>query len=545
MSGSANGVRPTTGDAYRDGTGAVLPVEVRVTSGAAITGEHRVRTDVCVIGTGAGGAIAAKELAEGGLGVVMLEEGDHHTVDSFTARPREMMGRLYRDAGQTATVGNAPILLPQGRAVGGTTLINSGTCFRTPAPVLASWERDFGIEVDADSMDPFFRRVEREINVAQIPADVAGRNARIVKRGADALGWSGDYLYRNARGCIGSGVCPSGCPTSAKQHTAITYVAKAWNAGATTFAGCRADRIVIESGRARGVEAATSGGGRLRVEADTVIVSGGAIQTPLLLMRQGLVDRSGQLGRNLTVHPATAVLALMDEVVDMADGVPQSYYVDEFADQGIMLEGAAGPPEYVAALLPYSGERHRDLMVGYRRLAQFGLMVSEVSRGRVRSVAGQPLIRYDLLPPDVAALGRGVELLAELFAAAGARRLLLPLRRLPEIVPGDIDAIRGARLSAADFKLMAFHPLGTARAHADPARGVVDGDLAVHGIAGLHVADGSVVPTPLGVNPQETIMALATRLAYHLLARPAPADEPAPEQIAQPKTKEIAGVVPD
>lgn len=545
MSGSANGVRPTTGDAYRDGTGAVLPVEVRVTSGAAITGEHRVRTDVCVIGTGAGGAIAAKELAEGGLGVVMLEEGDHHTVDSFTARPREMMGRLYRDAGQTATVGNAPILLPQGRAVGGTTLINSGTCFRTPAPVLASWERDFGIEVDADSMDPFFRRVEREINVAQIPADVAGRNARIVKRGADALGWSGDYLYRNARGCIGSGVCPSGCPTSAKQHTAITYVAKAWNAGATTYAGCRADRIVIESGRARGVEAATSGGGRLRVEADTVIVSGGAIQTPLLLMRQGLVDRSGQLGRNLTVHPATAVLALMDEVVDMADGVPQSYYVDEFADQGIMLEGAAGPPEYVAALLPYSGERHRDLMVGYRRLAQFGLMVSEVSRGRVRSVAGQPLIRYDLLPPDVAALGRGVELLAELFAAAGARRLLLPLRRLPEIVPGDIDAIRGARLSAADFKLMAFHPLGTARAHADPARGVVDGDLAVHGIAGLHVADGSVVPTPLGVNPQETIMALATRLAYHLLARPAPADEPAPEQIAQPKTKEIAGVVPD
>lgn len=545
MSGSANGVRPTTGDAYRDGTGAVLPVEVRVTGGAAITGEHRVRTDVCVIGTGAGGAIAAKELAEGGLGVVMLEEGDHHTVDSFTARPREMMGRLYRDAGQTATVGNAPILLPQGRAVGGTTLINSGTCFRTPAPVLASWERDFGIEVDADSMDPFFRRVEREINVAQIPADVAGRNARIVKRGADALGWSGDYLYRNARGCIGSGVCPSGCPTSAKQHTAITYVAKAWNAGATTFAGCRADRIVIESGRARGVEAATSGGGRLRVEADTVIVSGGAIQTPLLLMRQGLVDRSGQLGRNLTVHPATAVLALMDEVVDMADGVPQSYYVDEFADQGIMLEGAAGPPEYVAALLPYSGERHRDLMVGYRQLAQFGLMVSEVSRGRVRSVAGQPLIRYDLLPPDVAALGRGVELLAELFAAAGARRLLLPLRRLPEIVPGDIDAIRGARLSAADFKLMAFHPLGTARAHADPARGVVDGDLAVHGIAGLHVADGSVVPTPLGVNPQETIMALATRLAYHLLARPAPADEPAPEQIAQPKTKEIAGVVPD
>jgi choline dehydrogenase-like flavoprotein len=544
VSGPANGaVRPTTGDAYRVGTGAVLPLEVRVTSGAEISGEHRVRADVCVIGTGAGGAIAAKELAEGGLDVVMLEEGDHHTTDDLTARPREMMDLLYRDAGQTMTFGNVPILLPQGRAVGGTTLINSGTCFRTPAPVLRSWERDFGIAIDAESMDPFFRRVEREINVTQVPEDVAGQNARIVKRGADALGWSGDYLYRNARGCVGSGVCPSGCPTSAKQHTAITYAVEAWSAGATTYAGCRADRIVVESGRARGVEAVTSGGGRLRVEAGTVFVAGGAIQTPLLLMRQSLGQQSIELGRNLTIHPATAVLALMDEVVDMAVGVPQSYYVDEFAPAGIMLEGAGGPPEYVATLLPYSGERHRDLMLEYRHVAEFGAMISELSRGRVQLRAGQPLVLYNLLPPDLAALQRGVELLARLFEAAGARRLLLPLRRLPEIVPGDFESIRAAKLSPADFKLMAFHPLGTARAHADPARGVVDGDLAVHGIAGLHIADGSVVPTPLGVNPQETIMALATRLAYHLLAKPAPDDEPEPEQIAQPKTKAVTSVV--
>jgi choline dehydrogenase-like flavoprotein len=217
--------------------------------------------------------------------------------------------------------------------------------------------------------------------------------------------------------------------------------------------------------------------------------------------------------------------------------------VDEFAPAGIMLEGAGGPPEYVATLLPYSGERHRDLMLEYRHVAEFGAMISEVSRGRVQLRAGQPLVLYNLLPPDLAALQRGVELLARLFEAAGARRLLLPLRRLPEIVPGDFESIRAAKLSPADFKLMAFHPLGTARAHADPARGVVDGDLAVHGIAGLHIADGSVVPTPLGVNPQETIMALATRLAYHLLAKPAPDDEPEPEQIAQPKTKAVTSVV--
>ncbi|MBK5229874.1 MAG: GMC family oxidoreductase [Thermoleophilia bacterium] len=534
-----NGVRSTTGDAYSDGTGAVLPSEVRVRDGATIDGHEHVRADVCVIGTGAGGAIAAKELAEGGMSVVMVEDGDYHTTDDLTARPREMMSLLYRDAAQTITLGNAPIVLPQGQAVGGTTLINSGTCFRTPTAVLEAWAREFGLDIDATTLDPFFRRVEREINVAQIPAEIAGENARIVQRAADALGWSGDYLFRNARGCVGSGVCPSGCPTSAKQHTAITYVAKAWNAGATTYAGCCAQRVLIDDGRARGVEATTSGGGRLTVEAGIVIVACGAIQTPLLLMKQGLTGRSGQLGHNLTIHPATAVLALMDQIVDMAVGVPQSYYIDEFAHEGIMLEGAAGPPEYVATLLPFSGERHREMMLNYRNIAQFGLMVSEVSRGRVFSRGRQSAIVYNVLPPDVAAIKRGIELLAQLYTEAGARRILLPLRRLPEIAPGDIDTLRRTDLSPMDFKLMAFHPLGTARAHADPAHGVVDGDLAVHGHEGLYIADGSVVPTPLGVNPQQTIMTLATRLAYHLLAQPAPDDEPEPEKIAMPKTKEL------
>lgn len=533
-----SGVRPTTGDAYRVGSGFVLADEVRVRDGADITGHEQISADVCVIGTGAGGAVAAKELAEGGLSVVMLEDGGHFTTDDFTARPREMMGKLYRDAGQTITLGNAPIVLPQGRAVGGTTIINSGTCFRTPTPVLDSWARDFGMEIDAATLDPYFRRVEREINVTQIPEDVAGQNARIVKRGADALGWSGDYLFRNARGCVGSGVCPSGCPTSAKQHTAITYVTKAWNAGATTYSGCRARRVRIEGNRATGVEATTRGGGRVTVNAETVIVAGGTIQTPILLMRQGLDDRSGQLGRNLTIHPATAVLALMDEIVDMAVGVPQSYYVDEFAHEGIMLEGAAGPPEYVATLLPYTGDRHRELMLQYRNIAQFGMMVSEVSRGRVVTRGGQTTIIYNVLPPDIVALKRGIELLVRLFTEAGARRLILPLRRLPEIAPGDIDALHRTDLAPADLKLMAFHPLGTARAHADPAHGVVDGNLAVHGCHGLYIADGSVVPTPLGVNPQQTIMTLATRLAYNLLNKPAPDDEPEPEKIATPKTKE-------
>ena len=529
-------IRATTGSAYTDGTRAFLPDVERVEPGSAIPGERIVRVDACVIGTGAGGAPVAKELAEGGMRVAMVEEGKRFTTDDFTARPREMTTLLYRDAGQVATVGNVPIVLPLGCTVGGTTTINSGTCFRTPEPVLERWAQDFGLEqLTADALDPFFRRVEREVNVAQVPAELAGANAHVVKRGADALGWSGDFIWRNARGCVGSGVCAFGCPTSAKQHTGLTYVARAWDAGATTFSECRAERIEIEGGRVRAVEARTAAGGRLRVECELVVVACGAIHTPLFLRRQGLGGASGELGRNLSIHPATAVRALLDEEIDMALGVPQSYFVDEFADERIMFEGAAGPPDYHAMSLPFSRDTHRELMLRYRNTSQFGLMVSDTSRGVVRERAGRAEIRYDLNAADTVAFKRGIELLTELYWAAGATAVYPPIERLGVLREGEVGPIRRLDVRPRDLTLMAFHPLGTARADARPGRGVVDGDLRLHGAEGIYVADGSVVPSALGVNPQITIMALATRLAYHLLGAPPPHDEPQPESIARPR----------
>ncbi|MEA2132917.1 MAG: hypothetical protein QOC68_826 [Solirubrobacteraceae bacterium] len=488
-----------------------------IVDGSRITGERVVRADVCVIGSGAGGAVVAKELAEAGMRVVLLEEGEHITADAFTARPRDMLPRLYRDAAQHATLGRPPILLPLGRAVGGTTLVNSGTCFRTPDAVLERWRREFGLhDLTPEALAPHFERVERELNVQPVPPELAGANARIARRGAERLGWSGDFIHRNVRGCVGSGVCAYGCPANAKQHVGVTYVPKAHAAGATTYAGVRARRIERRGHRATGVDASTSGGGRLRVHADTVVVAAGAIHTPALLARNGLGGESGQLGRNLSLHPATAVWAVMDEVVDMARGVPQSYFIDEFASDGIMLEGIAGPPDYVAMGLPAAGERHRELMDGYRSLAQFGLMVRDDSRGRVHSLGGHPVVRYDISAADTARVKRGLEHLAELFWAAGAHTVLLPIARLQELHDGDSAPLHELDLRPEDLKLLAFHPLGSARMDARPSHGVLDGDGRVHGTEGVYVCDGSAIPSSLGVNPQITIMTLATRLAAHL-----------------------------
>jgi choline dehydrogenase-like flavoprotein len=472
----------------------------------------RLKADFCVLGAGAGGAVAAAELAEGGASVVVLEQGARHDADRFTARPPEMLAQLYRDGGQSTTLGNPPIVLPLGRGVGGTTLVNSGTCFRTPARVLDRWVHEFGLELDEETLRGCFERVERALSVAEVSPELAGANAAVAKRGAERLGWSHGYLRRNARGCVGSGVCAFGCPTSAKQHTGITYVPRAEAAGAKLVTGADVGEIVLEHGAARGVRARLAGGETLEVQAPAVIVACGTIHTPLLLDRSGLPDASGQRGRNLSLHPATAAFALMDEIVDMARGVPQSLYIDEFADDGIIFEGIAGPPAYAAMSLPLTGVRHARAMSRYRRLAQFGLMVSDSSRGRVRSVAGRPLIRYDLCAEDLARFRTGLARMRQLFAAAGAREVYLPL---------PVGA-RPERARARDLKLMAFHPLGTARADARASHGVTDGDLALHGVDGVYVADGSVIPSALGVNPQMTIMALATRLAFHLLGRATP-----------------------
>ncbi len=484
---------------------------------------ERLDADVCVIGAGAGGAVVAAELAEGGADVVLLEQGPEHDADSFSAQPLEMLARLYRDGSQTMTFGTPPILLPLGRGLGGTTLVNSGTCFRTPPAVLDRWRSERGVELDRAELERCFERVERSISVAEVDPELAGANAAVARRGAERLGWSHGYLRRNARGCVGSGVCAFGCPTSAKQHTGITYLPRARAAGARVLTGADAQRILVRDRRARGVSVRL-GPRHVEVRASEVVLGAGTIHTPPLLARSGLGRESGALGANLVLHPATAGFALMDETVDMARGVPQSFYVDEFASQGIMFESVAGPPSYVALALPLTGARHAAAMARYRQLAQFGLMVSDQGGGSVHvdalggGRAGRavgvsvPLVHYDLSEPDVAKFRVGLARLRELFEAAGAREVYLPLA--PGVAP--------EHARARDLKLLAFHPLGTARMDADPAHGVLDPDLRVHGIDGVHVADGSVMPSSLGVNPQLTIMALATRLAFRLLGKRVP-----------------------
>lgn len=501
----------------------------QVTNGREIEDDIEIECEVVVIGTGAGGAAAAYELASRGRAVLMLEEGDYHRRSSFSGPKTRAYKAMYRDSGVSFALGNAGIPVWAGRAVGGSTVVNSGTCYRTPDRTLARWRNELGLPSDfsTEGMNPYFARVEAMLQVTPANPLHIGAIGPLIARGADRLGFKHGLLRRNAPDCDGQGICCFGCPTGAKRSTDVSYVPEALKQGAQLITAARVDSVDIAGGRARGVTATLGGdrqGGRrpvLKVKAEAVIVACGTLMTPLLLKRSGACRSSGMLGKNLSIHPASKVLALFDERVDQWKGIPQGYAIEEFAEEGLMFEGGSLPFDIAAVSVPWTGPRFTELIEQYRYLATFGFMIQDESRGEVRSGFGRsPLVTYNLNAADAAKMQRGVEILCEVFQAAGAKRVLPLVAGADEVSSReDLARFKARKLRPGDIEVTAFHPLGTCRIGMSPESSCLGPDHEAHDVEGLFVCDGSAVPTSLGVNPQVTIMAMALRAAELIDAR--------------------------
>jgi choline dehydrogenase-like flavoprotein len=490
--------------------------------GAEIGADHALDADVAVVGSGAGGAVVAAELARAGARVVLLEEGGYHSGADFQARPLHSIPLLYRGHGLQAAVGNAVIPIPTGRCVGGTTTINSGTCYRALDAAFARWEREFGLAGLRDELGPCYERVERLVSVAPVPDALLGNGERLAAAACARLAWRAAAIPRNAAGCRGTGVCAFGCPRDAKQATHVSYVPRALERGATLVTGARALRVETEAGAANGVVAALVDdagrrtGAALRVRARRVVVAAGALATPVLLAKSGLAARGSHVGRHLHVHPAVRVLARMASRVAAWEGVPQAWHVSEFEPEGIFLQGQFVPPSLHAPNLPGFGLAHKRRMADYARMTSFGALISDTSEGRVLA---NGLVLYWMRRDDVRKLQRAVALVARLLFEAGAREVHPGVRGHATLASAaELDALERARLRAADFDMMAFHPMGTARMAADRARGAAAENGELFACRRLHVADASLLPSSCGVNPQLTIMALATRVADRIAA---------------------------
>ena len=485
-----------------------------------------LEADVVILGSGAGGAAAAYELACRGLAVVIIEEGQYYDRSHFTGKLTEVIPKLYRSWGATVATGNAIIPVPVGCNVGGTTTINSGTCMRTPPSVLQRWREQGLAAFTEQAMAPWFEGVERMLSVQQATTETVGPIGDLIDRGAAANGFlQRQPLMRNAQGCDGQGLCQFGCPTDAKQSTNVSYIPRALERGAFLFSGFRAERLQRQGNRITGVIArGQNADGRpitLSLTCRQTIVAMGSLFTPLFLRQQGV--RNPHLGRHLTLHPAGVVNALFpDRDLANSRSIPQGYGVSDWEEQGLMFEGGTIPLAGHSLLNPLVGQDWVRFTEDYPHTAYFGFMIRDTSEGRVRRGPrrGLPLIRYHMNRQDFALFKRGIHALACWYLDAGAEQVLIPgLNRIVRIHNRtELERFLRSPLKPTDFLISAYHPLGTARIAASPRDGVCDSRHRVFGYPGLSVMDGASVPTSLGANPQVTIMAMASRAA-NMMAR--------------------------
>jgi choline dehydrogenase-like flavoprotein len=498
-----------------------------IVEGRSLDADLEDDADVVIVGSGAGGAVVAAHLAEAGQRVVVVEQGPHVPQERYgKMRPSQTMRHIWRDGGLTAAfgLGQTPLInVMMGECIGGSSVLTGGVCFRTPGSVLGEWSERLGlVELSEERMAPYFEDVERAVHVEEVPIAMRSRSTLVFARGAEKLGHPLEPMRRNTRNCHGCGRCNFGCPEDAKMSVDRTYLRRALAAGARIYSDMDVEHIVTNGTQAAGVVGRIRNGpnrtprGRFAVRARRVVLAAGAYCTPLLLERTGVGRRSGQLGKNLTLHPSFRMMARFDERIEGWKGALQSAYSNAYEDERINMNSLFVPPGILSGTMPGVADEQqaRAQLIPY--LAVFGGMVHDDAGGRVSHVLGQRLITYRMSRRDSAAVSRVLSLTAETFFAAGAREVFLPVLGFG---PCDADRFRSLdldRLPRRRLECSSQHPLGTARMGTSPDHAVVDPDGRAWELEGLFVADGSVVPTSLGVNPQETIMAMATRIAWKL-----------------------------
>lgn len=482
-----------------------------------------VDADYVVVGTGAGGASAAITLARAGASVVLVEAGPWREPHDYAHSTYGAMRDMLDDWSSTVTFGRAIWPVVQARVVGGSTVVNSAICVRTPADVFEAWQAEHGVggREMAEYVWAAQDRIEAELCVDETAPASMGRSNQLALAADAALGYGGHVIRRYARGCEGSGQCLQGCRNLRKQSMNVNYIPEVLERGGGMLSCAPVERLLWSGWRAVGVRGhfrhpqTREVGAAFTVRARRgVIVAASVTHTPVLLRRSGL--RHAAVGSLFRAHPGTGVFGLYDSPVDQNTGVTQGWASTKFREKpGLKLETLSIPMEMAISRFPGGGRALVERAARYRHIAMWVHATRARVAGRVGvGFGGKPVVRYTLDEADMRTFRAGMALVARMHFAAGAEEVMPGIFGLPATLkPDQIGLIEEGPLDPRAYVAILSHLFGGAPMGADPKRSVVDDRGRAHGCTGLYVADASIMPDNIGVNPQHTIMALAMRVA--------------------------------
>lgn len=491
--------------------------------GRGATERLELLADVVVVGSGPAGSAAARVAAASGARVVVVEAGRWFEPRDFHASAFDAMADTYRDLGASLALGAAPTPYVQGKMVGGSSPINGAICWRMPRDVYDEWTaRDPALRdaVPWGELEDVTDALERRLNVRPTDATVAGSKNLLLARGAEALGLEHRPIRRNVRGCEGLGRCMQGCPKGNKLSVDATLLADAEDDDAIVVSSVEVTRIEVERGRAVGVVGRSAAGAEVRIRADrAVIVAASAVQSPALLLRSGLT--AGPVGRNFQSHPGVSMAGRFSEPVRMWDGATQGHEVIGLRHEGLKFEALGFGLGVLAGRVGGYGRAFAREVADLAHQVDWGGAVRAEARGRVRLFRGRPIVFFEPTRRDVARYRRGLRVLGEMMLAAGAEYVAPGVRGFVARTSSVRDLARleeSGPTRGSAFTAVMTHMFGTCRMGTDARASVVRPDFRHHAIDRLYVADSSVFPTNLGVNPQIPIMAFATLCARRALA---------------------------
>lgn len=507
-----------------------------VAADPALGKNFSVHADVVVIGSGAGGSVVAYEMAKAGRKVVILEAGRYQPSARFTEHLGDTMTQIYREqAGQFNTT--ADVLFVEGSCVGGSTVISGCVMHRPADAVFQGWADKYGLAgLRPEVIEPYFDQVGEWLGVHVNEAHEINSTAHKVIQGCERMGFSWKPVSRNVKRCALTGHCLAGCPSDRKMSALVTHLPWAAAYGARLFSDTHVTQVRIRNGRATGVEAIVrdpdSGHivSHMRVDAGVVVVAGGAIQTPLLLQRSQIPDRSGQLGRNMAVQPFVQVMGRFKDPLHGFRGALVGVQVDEFLDSDgfLFVSGLAEPEQLMVQGEQGAGDEHIEYMKSYKHMAGLNVFAIDEGHGTVEwkgdPVNGSKEIKWNPNRNEFNNLLRSTSLAARIFFSAGAEKVWLPtFQKLHANSVFDLDQ----QLAQVDyglngmytFRINTFNPHGTCRMGIDPYQAVVDPNGEVWNVSGLYVADGSLFPEPMSSAPQWTVQVLAKYVSDRINAR--------------------------